>query len=336
MSQSNLYDVYGLGNALVDIEFEISADVLQQIGVEKGVMTLIDEEQQFQLVEQLQGNHRKRSCGGSAANTMIAISQFGGKAFYSCKVGPDETGQFYLEDLQAFGVATNPQPAAQREGITGKCLVFVTPDADRTMNTFLGTTATFSPTELDPEAIAQASYTYIEGYLVSSPTGQQAAITACNLAQAAAKKVSLSLSDPNIVRFFRPQILEILGNGIDLIFANEHEALELAETDRIEEAITYLKTVSHSFAITRGSKGSIVYDGTHLTEIAPTPVKAIDTVGAGDMYAGGVLYGITHRFSLAEAGALGSRASAELVTDLGPRMDTEKVQRILTETLARN
>ncbi len=334
MSQSNLYDVYGLGNALVDIEFEISADVLAQIGIEKGVMTLIDEEQQFQLVEQLQGNHRKRSCGGSAANTMIAVSQFGGKSFYSCKVGPDETGQFYLDDLQAFGVASNPHPPAKREGVTGKCLVFITPDADRTMNTFLGTTATFSPAELDPGAIAQASYTYIEGYLVSSPTGQQAALAARDLAQAAAQKVSLSLSDPNMVRFFKPQLLEIIGNGIDLIFANEYEALELGETDRLEDAISYLKTLTHSFAITRGSKGSIVYDGTDLTEIAPTPVKAIDTVGAGDMYAGGVLYGITHGFSLAEAGVLGSRASAELVTDLGPRMDTAKVQRILAETLA--
>lgn len=333
MNQTNLYDVYGLGNALVDIEFEISADVLHDIGVEKGVMTLIDEEQQFQLVEQLQGNHRKRSCGGSAANTMIAISQFGGKAFYSCKVGPDETGQFYLDDLQAFGVATNPQPVAQRQGITGKCLVFVTPDADRTMNTFLGTTATFSSEELDQDAIVQSMYTYIEGYLVSSPTGQQAAVKAREIAQAAGKKVSLSLSDPNMVRFFKPQLLEIIGEGIDLIFANEHEALGLAETDRLEEAIAYLKTLSNGFAITRGSQGSIVYDGTQLTEIAPTPVQAIDTVGAGDMYAGGVLYGITHGFSLAEGGVLGSRASAELVTDLGPRMDTDKVQRILTETL---
>lgn len=334
MTQANLYDVYGLGNALVDIEFEISADVLHDIGVEKGVMTLIDEEQQFQLVEQLQGNHRKRSCGGSAANTMIAISQFGGKSFYSCKVGPDETGQFYLDDLQAFGVATNPQPPAQREGITGKCLVFVTPDADRTMNTFLGTTATFSPDELDREAIVQSTYTYIEGYLVSSPTGQRAAVKAREIAQTAGQKVSLSLSDPNMVRFFKPQLLEIIGEGIDLIFANEHEALGLAETDRLGEAIAYLKTLSRSFAITRGSKGSIVYDGMKLTDIEPTPVKAIDTVGAGDMYAGGVLYGITHGFSLAEGGILGSRASAELVTDLGPRMDTEKVQRILTETLS--
>ncbi|MGA0198357.1 MAG: adenosine kinase [Prochlorotrichaceae cyanobacterium] len=334
MSQSNMYDVYGLGNALVDIEFEISAEVLEQIGVEKGVMTLIDEEQQYLLVEKLQGNHRKRSCGGSAANTMIAISQFGGKAFYSCKVGPDETGQFYLNDLQACGVATNPHPLAQREGITGKCLVFVTPDADRTMNTFLGATATFSTDELDAEAIAQASYTYIEGYLVSSPTGQQAAVKARDLAKAAGQKVSLSLSDPNMVRFFKPQLLEIIGDGIDLIFANEYEALGLAETESFEEAIAYLKTLSSTFAVTRGSKGSVVYDGSQITEIAPTPVKAIDTVGAGDMYAGGVLYGITHGFSLAEGGALGSRASAELVMDLGPRMSTEKVQRILSEVLS--
>lgn len=328
------YDVYGLGNALLDIECELSPETLTTLGIEKGVMTLLDEAAQDSILSQLETYHKKQSCGGSATNTIVAVSQFGGKTFYTCKVANDALGKVYTDDLINCGVDTNlaTQPAA--EGITGKCLVLVTPDADRTMGTFLGISSQLSETEVSPDAIANAQYTYLEGYLVTGEGSKHAAIKARSLAQASGNKVALSLSDLNMVKFFKPTLLEIIGDGVDLIFANESEALGMAETDDLKQAVEHLKTLSTCFALTRGPEGSLIFDGETLHEIEPFPVKAVDTVGAGDMYAGGVLYGITHGMGWAEAGKLGSIASAKLVTNLGPRMTTSELQLILSEIKA--
>ncbi|MCG9889622.1 MAG: adenosine kinase [Thermosynechococcaceae cyanobacterium MS004] len=322
------YDVYGLGNALLDIECEVVPQVLEDLGIDKGVMTLLDEESQNKILSRLDGHPTKRTCGGSAANTIIAISQFGGKAFYSCKVAQDEPGQYYLQDLAQCGVDTSPQTYAESE-ITGKCLVFVTPDADRTMNTFLGISSSFSEAELVPEAIAASTYTYIEGYLVTGENSKQAAIKAREIAVGAGQKVALTLSDLNMAKFFKQGLLEMIGPGVDFLFANESEALEIAGTQSLDNAIAYLKTLTKGFAITLGPKGSIIFDGETLINIEAFPVKAIDTVGAGDMYAGGVLYGITNGLDWAKAGRLGSLASAKLVTTLGARMATADVQALL-------
>ena len=328
------FDVYGLGNALLDIECEVTADVLETLGIEKGVMTLLDEESQNKIISHLDGQLHKRSCGGSAANTMIAISQFGGKAFYSCKVADDEPGQFYFQDLKNCGVSTNLEYHAPDSGITGKCLVFVTPDADRTMNTFLGISGGFSEAELMPEAIANSQYVCIEGYLVSGEGSKKAAIKARELAEAAGTKVAFTLADPNMVKFFKSGLLEIIGNGVDFLFANESEAFEMAGTEDLNQAIDYMKTLSKAFAITRGPDGSLIFDGNKLIEIAPYPVKAIDTVGAGDIYAGSVLYGITNGMSYAEAGQLASLAASRLVTNLGPRLSTPAIQALQNELKA--
>ncbi|GET36099.1 adenosine kinase [Microseira wollei] len=328
------YNVYGLGNALLDIECEVEPDVLQHLGIDKGVMTLLDEDSQNKILSHLDGSATKRTCGGSAANTMIAISQFGGKAFYSCKVANDEPGQYYLEDLLRCGVDTNLQHHTPEPGITGKCLVFVTPDADRTMNTFLGISSSFTDAELMPDAIAASTYTYIEGYLVTGEHSKQAAIKAREMATAAGQKVALTLSDLNMAKFFKQGLLEMIGPGVDFLFANESEAFQMADTQDLNTAIQYLKTLTKGFAITRGPKGSLIFDGEQLIEIAPFPVKAIDTVGAGDMYAAAVLYGITHGMDWAQAGRLGSLASAKLVTTLGARMATADVQALLGELQA--
>lgn len=328
------YDVYALGNALLDIEFEVSPEVLQNLGIDKGVMTLLDQDSQDKIVSNLANYNQKRSCGGSAANTLIAISQFGGKAFYSCKVADDEPGKFYTQDLIDCGVTTNLESQTAKSGITGKCLVFVTPDADRTMNTFLGISGEFSDEELIPEVIENASYTYIEGYLVSGESSKQAAIKAREIAQAAGNKVAFTLADFNMVKFFKPGLLEIIGSGVDFLFANESEALLMAETEDFEQAIDYLKTIAKGFAVTRGAKGSIVFDGEKLINIEPFPVKAIDTVGAGDMYAGAFLYGITNGLSYGEAGKLASLASSKIVTILGARMKTEEVKALLNSVVA--
>lgn len=328
------YDVYALGNALLDIEFEVSPEVLQNLGIDKGVMTLLDQDAQDKIVSNLDQYDQKRSCGGSAANTQIAVSQFGGKSFYSCKVADDEPGKFYTQDLIDCGVATNLENQTAQSGVTGKCLVFVTPDADRTMNTFLGISGGFSHDELVPEAIKNAKYTYIEGYLVSGESSKQAAIKAREIAQAAGNKVAFTLADLNMVKFFKSGLLEIIGSGIDFLFANESEALLMAETEDFDVAVNYLKTLAQGFAITRGAAGSVIFDGSKLINIDPFPVKAIDTVGAGDMYAGAFLYGITNGMSYPEAGRLASLASAKIVTTLGARMKTEDVQALLEQAKA--
>ena len=325
------YDVYALGNALLDVEFEIKPEVLQELGIEKGVMTLLDQDSQDKIVSNLASYDTKRSCGGSAANTLIAIAQFGGQAFYSCKVADDEPGKFYTQDLIDCGVATNLENHEPEAGVTGKCLVFVTPDADRTMNTFLGISGEFSDAELVPEAIENATYTYIEGYLVSGESSKQAAIKAKEIAQAAGNKVAFTLADFNMVKFFKSGLLEIIGSGVDFLFANEGEALLMADTEDFDTAIAYLKTLAKGFAVTRGAKGSVVFDGEQLIEIEPFPVQAIDTVGAGDMYAGAFLYGITNGMDYAQAGKLASLASSKIVTVLGARMKTEAVQDLLKQ-----
>jgi sugar/nucleoside kinase (ribokinase family) len=325
------YDVYALGNALLDIEFEVSPETLEKLGIDKGVMTLLDQDAQDKIVSNLAEYEQKRTCGGSAANTLIAVSQFGGKAFYSCKVANDEPGKFYTKDLLDCGVATNLDTQVADSGVTGKCLVFVTPDADRTMNTFLGISGNFSDAELVPEAIKNADYTYIEGYLVSGQNSKQAAIKAKEIAQSAGKKVAFTLADFNMVKFFKSGLLEIIDTGVDFLFANESEALLMAETQDFQVAVDHLKTLAKGFAITRGAAGSLIFDGKQLIAIEPFPVKAIDTVGAGDMYAGAFLYGITNGMSYQEAGRLASMSSSKIVTSLGARLKTEAVKAFLND-----
>lgn len=325
---SKKYHVYGVGNALVDMEFEVTPELLQELSIDKGVMTLVDEFRQAEIVAKLTKLDCKRCSGGSAANTMVAICQLGGKGFYSCKVANDETGTFYLEDLINCGLDTNLRNTDRASGTTGKCLVMVTPDADRTMNTFLGITGTLSASELVPDALVDSEYLYLEGYLVTSPTGKNAAIKAKEIATQAGVKTSLSLSDPNMASFFKDGLLEMIGDGLDLIFANETEAMKLANTHELDEAIAYLKTLAKRFAITRGANGSIIFDGENLLEIAPVPVQAVDTVGAGDMYAGAFLYGITHGMSYTQAGNLASLAASRIVSRFGARLASEEMQEI--------
>ena len=325
------YDVYGLGNALLDVECEVKPEVLVELNIDKGVMTLLDEASQDKILNQIGNRATKRTCGGSGANTIVAVSQFGGKTFYSCKVANDEPGEYYLQDLLATGVDTNLKVHPPEPGITGKCLVFVTPDADRTMNTFLGISSNLSDLELVPDSIAQSTYTYIEGYLVTGENSKQAAITARKIAIDAGQKVALTLSDQNMAKFFKQGLLDMIGSGVDLLFANESEAFELAGTEDLTKSIEYLKTIAKTFAVTLGAKGSIIFDGQKLIQIAPFPVHAIDTVGAGDIYAGGVLYGITNGLDWTTAGQLGSLASAKLVTVPGARMATADLQSLLAE-----
>ncbi len=332
---SKQYDVYGIGNALVDIVTEVDLDFFVRHGIEKGVMTLVDEKRQHQLIKAIDMKKSKMSCGGSAANTMIGVSQFGGKSFYSCLVANDDLGRFFLQDLKRNGVRTNLTPEACPEGITGKVLVMTSPDAERTMNTFLGTSSHLSPKHLDENAIVNSSYLYLEGYLVTSPSSIEAMKEAKKIAERQNVKTTLTFSDPSMVKYFSTQMQEIIGASVDLLFCNEEEAMIFTETDSLSDAREKLKEVAKHFAITLGANGALIYDGDTFINIEPYKVKALDTNGAGDMFAGAFLYGITHGHSYAEAGKLASLASSRVVSQFGPRLEPQQVQKVLGDLIAR-
>lgn len=328
---SKKYDVYGMGNAMVDMEFEVNDAFFQQNGIEKGFMTLVDEDRQHILVKAIQSKEVKQQSGGSAANSIIAVNQFGGKAFYSCKVANDPFGHFYLKDLQEAGVDTNLQVGHLEEGITGKCLVMITPDAERTMNTFLGVTSDFSVKEIKEESLSDSKYLYIEGFLIPSDNGKEAMLHAKKLAEKHGVQTALTFSDPSMVKYFKPGLQEVVGNGVDLLFCNEEEAMLYTGKDSVSEAREELKKAAKKFAITKGKKGALLYDGENFIEVDPFPVKAVDSTGAGDMFAGAFLYGITHGHSFAEAGKLASLASSRVVAKYGPRLEGTAVQEILSQ-----
>lgn len=328
------YDVYGIGNALVDIVTEVDSEFFEINGVEKGVMTLVDEKRQHQLMKAIDMNKSKMACGGSAGNTVIAVNQFGGKSFYSCLVAKDELGKFFIEDLKRNGVDTNLVYEKLPEDITGKCLVMTSPDADRTMNTFLGVSSFLSPQHLDEEALKNSSYVYLEGYLVSSPKGLEALKEAKRLAERHKVGTSLTLSDPNMVKYFFSQFEEVIGASVDLLFCNEEEAMMITGTDNLTDARKKLKEFAKRFAITLGANGALIYDGDTFIQIEPYKVRALDTNGAGDMFAGAFLYGITHHHSFAEAGKLASLASSRVVSQFGPRLAPEQAARVLEDLIA--
>ncbi|MEL6560312.1 MAG: adenosine kinase [Bacteroidota bacterium] len=326
---SRKYNVYGIGNALVDIVTEVTDDFLSEHAIEKSIMTLVDEEKQNVLTTAIDLNNCGKQCGGSAANTIIGVSQFGGSSYYACKVADDAMGKFFLSDLKRNGVDSNLSEETLPDGITGKCLVMTTPDAARTMNTFLGITSNFSVEELDEKVIADAEYVYIEGYLVTSETGIVAMKEAVKLAKANDTKVALTFSDPSMVKFFKSQMEEVTALGIDLLFCNIEEAFLSTGTDNLTEAVAKLKEVAKEFVITKSEEGATVYyEGAEIA-IAPHEVEAIDTNGAGDCFAGAYMYGITNGLSRQAAGDLASAASAQVVTQFGPRLTKEQAKALL-------
>jgi sugar/nucleoside kinase (ribokinase family) len=327
------YDVYAIGNALVDMEYEVHDEFFNKHKIDKGLMTLVDEDRQNYLLDALGTAPKKQQCGGSAANTAIACAQFGAKTFYSCKVAKDPIGNFYFQDLLDNGVHSNLMHQDREDGTTGKCLVLITPDAERTMNTFLGITSTISKTQVDPEAIRHSKYMYMEGYLVASPTGREAAIQARRIAEAAGVKTALTFSDVNMVKFFRDGLKEMLGDGIDLLFCNESEAMAFTDSSDLLVAREKLKSIAKTFVITLGENGAVIFDGKDFINVEPFPVKAVDTNGAGDMYAGAFLYAITHNNDFKSAGKLAAMAASKVVSQFGPRLKAEVTHDIKKKVL---
>ena len=328
------YDVYAIGNAIVDIVTEVEYDFFQRHEVEKGVMTLVDEKRQQHLMKAIDMDRSKLSGGGSAGNTITALSQFGGKGFYSCAVAQDELGKIFIDDLKRNGVETNLVYDQLPIDHTGRCLVMTSPDAERTMNTFLGVNSFFSPEFLDEDAIKKSKYLYMEGYLVPSPKGLEAMKAAKKLAEHHKVSTALTFSDPSMVKYFSKQMEEIVGASVDLLFCNEEEAMIFTGTNDMLEVREKIRQVAKRFVMTLGKNGALVFDGDTYIQIEPYKVTAVDSNGAGDMFAGAFMYAITHGHSFAEAGKLASLAASKVVGQWGPRLDTSVLKNILNELTA--
>ena len=323
------YDVTGIGNALVDIEFKVTDQFFQDNGVEKGLMTLVDEERQNHLMRVIHHAEAKKQAGGSAANSIVAVSQFGGKSFYCFRVANDELGHFYLKDLNESGVDIALEEDRLESGVTGKCLVMVTEDSERTMNTFLGITQNFSVRDIQDSAIKDSKYLFMEGYLVTSPNGKEAMMHAKRVAEESGTKVALTFSDPAMVKYFKSNFDDIIGASVDLLFANEEEAMLFTGKDNLVEAREEMKKVAKHFVITQGKNGAMIFDGDTFIDIEPYPTTAIDSNGAGDMFAGAFLFGITNGHSYASSGKLASMASSRIVSQFGPRLKWHEAKEIL-------
>ncbi len=330
------YDVYGMGNALVDKEFEVNDAFLDEQAIEKGLMTLIDEDKRHALLASLQQAYglKKRTGGGSAANTIVSISQFGAKTFYACKVANDELGQFYQQDLVAAGV-DNGLGRLNAEGVTGQCLVMVTPDTERTMNSFLGITSDFSAAEVHMDELREAQYLYVEGYLVTSDVSRNAVLEARKVAREAGVKMAYTFSDPSMVTYFKDGVDEVLSEGVDVLFCNEEEAMIYSGADSIDAAVEVLLQKTEKLVVTLGRAGALVANANGSRIQVPTQVvEAVDTNGAGDMFAGAFMYGLVKGMSDEQAALLANRAAGEIVQVFGARLEREVQQRILTEVLA--
>ena len=324
------FDVYGVGNALVDVQYAVTPESLTGLGIDKGVMTLVDEERQREITSRLGAEPVKKASGGSAANTMIGVAQFGGTPYYACRLGRDAWGDFYQRDLEQAGVSTSTDNRG--DGPTGQCLVMVTPDADRTLNTFLGISGELAAGQLEESVIAASKYVYLEGYLVTSDDGHATCHHALELARKHNTVVSLTLSDPAIVGFCQERFARLVEAGVDLLFCNEEEARAFTGTSTREQSCEALARLVDTAWITCGSDGAILIGANGVRHLPSTPVRAIDTTGAGDLFAGGVLFGLTNGYSALDAGRLGTYAAAQVVTQYGPRLEqtlADKISEIL-------
>ena len=311
------FHVVGIGNALVDVIAHHTDAFIEQNELVKGSMTLIEAERALALHAVLVAPIEMS--GGSAANTMCGVASFGGRAAYIGKVAPDGLGEAFRHDLHAEGVAF-PNAPARATVPTGRCLIVVTPDAQRTMNTFLGVSSLLGPDDVGTEVVASGQVVYMEGYLYDKPEAKAAYRKAAAIAHQAGRKVSLTLSDSFCVDRHRYDFRALVRDEVDLLFSNDDELRALYEVESLEEAVTRVREDCELAMVTVGGEGSLVVTGDDVIAVKAEPVAhVVDTTGAGDLYAAGFLYGYTAGADLAECGRLGSVAAAEVISHVGAR-----------------
>lgn len=310
-----------IGNAIVDVLANATDNFLEAEGISKGTMTLIDEERAVALYSKM--GSAVESSGGSAANTVAGYASMGGKAGFMGKTRDDQLGAIFRHDMDALGVKFTT-PAAKHGAATARCLVMVTPDAQRSMNTFLGAATEFGPDDLDPALIQSAAVTYLEGYLFDKPQAQLAFFQSVKIASQADRQIALTLSDPFCVHRHQDAFRDLIRSGIDVVFANQNELMALTDTKDIAQAIAAVRGQCKLLVATMSENGAFICaldrDPIH---IKAEPIKRlVDTTGAGDQYAAGFLYGLTHGYDLPTCGKLGAVAAAEVISHFGPRPAT--------------
>lgn len=324
------FHVAGIGNAIVDVLVHADDALLSQLDLTKGVMTLIDSATAESIYERLPPGIE--CSGGSAANTIVGIAALGGKAAYVGKVKNDQLGQVFRHDIRSAGITFDTAPAEDGNS-TARCFVLVTPDAQRTMLTYLGACVELTPDDVDEAIIASSAITYLEGYLYDPPAAKRAFLAAASVAHGAGRMVSLSLSDPFCVDRHRMDFADLVANHVDILFANEAELCSLYQTDNFDDAIRASRGHCRVAAITRGAKGSVVIAGGDAIVVGAAPVdQVVDTTGAGDLYAAGFLHGFTQGRDLATCALLGGIAAGEVISHFGARPERPLAQ-LAAETL---
>jgi sugar/nucleoside kinase (ribokinase family) len=312
--------VLGIGNAIVDVLAHTDDAFLEGNQLAKGSMTLIDAERAIELYGRM--DSVVECSGGSTANSMAGLASLGGASVYIGKVRDDALGQVFSRDIRAAGVAFDSSPAATGPP-TGRCLIFVTPDAQRTMQTLLGASATLGPDDIDQETVQGAAITLLEGYLWDPEPAKRAFLRAAGIAHAAGRKVALTLSDPFCVERHREEFRDLVDSHVDVLFANEEEIVSLYQTETLAQALGTLRGRCEVAAITLGKQGSVVLSGSEIIRVAAEPVaEVMDTTGAGDLYAAGFLFGLSDGRDLATCARIGSIAAGEIISHFGARPET--------------
>ena len=314
--ERELVDVVGVGNAIVDVISQASDEFVDDQGLAKGSMTLIDQERANELYQQM--GPGIEASGGSAANTVAGVASFGGTAAYIGKVRDDTLGEVFAHDMRASGVSFDIAPAASGPD-TARCLILVTPDAQRTMSTYLGISSLLEPTDVEPATVEDGRILFCEGYLWDVELAKQAIRKAMDLARAAGRRVAFTASDSFCVERHHQEFLDLVEGPIDILFANVAELTRLYECD-FDRAVGEVAARVELGCLTMGERGSLLVSGSEVVEIAAENLApVVDTTGAGDQYAAGVLFGLARGMELADAGRLGSLAAAEVISHVGPR-----------------
>ena len=324
-----MYDVYGIGNAIVDVITEVDEEFLVEASLDKGGMTLVDDDQMANLSKTLQSSTKRKMSGGSAANTIFATQAFGGNTAYACRVSNDANGQHFLNDFKNSGILINSHCIAHH-GNSGQCFVFVTPDAERTMATNLGVSADLDMQCIDQNVIANSKTVYIEGYLATSEKSSRTAVKAIEMAIDAGSEIALTLSDSSLVTHFRDSLESFIGEGLDLLFCNEEESLAWAKTDRMDIAVSALRDIAKEAYITLGDRGSIAISKAGVKEVKSEKVIPVDSNGAGDIYAGACLYARSVNLDGGATAAFANKCAASIVQEYGARLESvEKYQQLV-------
>ena len=312
------FDVFGIENPLIDLLVQVPDDFLTRMEVKKNHMMLIDESRHRYLLDHLKEYKVQTAPGGSCANTLLGIAQLGGTAAYCGKVGRDVYGQVYVQKLEEGGVRSYIQTNGN---VTGSTVILVTPDAARTMNTFLGACQELTADDVPLDALKASRMLYITGYLWDTEGQQEAASLALRTAGSEGLHVAMSLSDPFCVHRHREAFVDILERYVDLVFANQEEALALTGTDATQDAMRELRKLCDGVVITLGGRGALVSRGDEHVYLDPYPVQPVDTTGAGDAFAAGYLHALARGQSLYQCGRLGSRFASRVIERIGPRLE---------------